>query len=129
MTIKPSDWWWLGGIIACVFITGFFVGKVTPSPPPSPRAQDEAQKGTPHLVKITIKHKNIHVVDASDGRKMSLVDTEDGQRCKLFWFWGDPGETFYIRSDRLGDYIPPPEKDVLDIPTIPLSPKDKENKP
>lgn len=131
---------WQRCIIIIVFAVGFLTVGASGGrlffPRPSPKAQDSAQdsaprlkapKVPPHPVKVTIKYNKLPT-DGCD-ELSNLVDTEYGNRCVLRYYWGEPGDTFYVSSDKLFHYVPTPEKEMFDINSIPLSTKNKENEP
>lgn len=99
-------------VIWLAFSLGWAVHALFLSPPPSPPAQDSADKEPPHMVKVTIKYTG-HPVENTPGTVGNVVDTADGQRCFLHCYWGEVDDTFFVSSDQLKSYLPPPNKEQL----------------
>ncbi len=141
-------------IISLAFMVGIAIDRLSSQPRPSPKARGSADKEPPHMVKVTIKYNDINI-HLKDVQRCNIVDTEGGQRCTLWGYWGEPGDTFLVSSNRLSKYLQPPNKEQLKalheklirneleeqlkdkglepqgikVNVIPLSDKDKEEKP
>ena len=118
-------------IIGMAFMLGMAIDRLVVSPRPS-QAQDSAAKEPPHMVKVRIRYKSLPI-NNTPGKLGNIVDTEDGQRCFLHCYWGEVDDTFFVSSDQLRDYLPPPNKSEkleplpldIEIDVTPLSNEDE----